>query len=74
MVDLKPVLQVILLILGSMAAAWVVVQIRDQIWPRPPISLPYDNCVLYERAEQVAEELDTVKAHVRQMVCRISSQ
>lgn len=65
MVELKPVLQVFLLILGSMAAAWVVVEIRDHIWPRPVISLPYDDQVVFERSEQVADELETVKAHVR---------
>lgn len=69
--EVKVVLQVLMLIMASMAVAWVVVQIRDHIWPRATMEIPIDNQAVFERAEQIARGIENVNAQVQNMVSLI---
>jgi hypothetical protein len=71
MAEIKPILQALAWILGSMVAAWLVINIRDQLWPRQAIQIPYSHQAVFNQVEQVARDLEKVKAHVREVVSMI---
>lgn len=70
MVDIKPLLQGFLWILASMAAALMVIHVRELFWPRQEIiiNIPYGNRKLYARVKQVSKELESVQSSVREVV------